>query len=84
LVEAGVLILFIFMIWYFTMFFKLYKISKTSKNTDISYFAKAGSLSLVGFFIGVMSLSSAIYFFPMWLLFGFNLATIYNYKNSIE
>ena len=84
LVEGGVFILFIFMIWYFTMFFKLYKISKTSKNIDISYFAKAGSLSLIGFFIGVMSLSSAIYFFPMWLLFGFNLATIYNYKNSIE
>jgi teichuronic acid biosynthesis protein TuaE len=83
LVEGGVLIFIISLAWYFTVFFKLYIISKRSNDTDILYFAKAGSLSMIGFFIGVISLSSAIYFFPMWLLFGFNLATIYNYKNSL-
>ncbi len=83
LVEGGVLIFILTMLWYAAVFFKLYFITRKTDNKYILYFARSGGLSMIGFFVGVISLSSAIYFFPMWLLFGFNLATINNYEKSL-
>ncbi|PKP01632.1 MAG: hypothetical protein CVU11_14625 [Bacteroidetes bacterium HGW-Bacteroidetes-6] len=76
LVEAGLLFFVAWCIWYFLLFRRLYFISKKSHSVNIQYHAKAGSLSLIGFSVGMISISSAIYFFPMWILFGFAIVTI--------
>lgn len=82
LVEGGVIIFILFMGWYFWIFWKLYKIARKTLNNDLYYFANAGSLAMIGFFIAAISMSSAIYFLPMWVLFGVNLSTINNFKKQ--
>ena len=84
LVEGGFLMFIIFGVWYFSQLFTLRKISKRTNDNDIRYFAKAGEYALIGFSISLISLSSVIYFLPMWILFGFNLSTIRNYKKIIK
>ena len=81
LVEGGVLFFIAFLIWYLTLLNNLRRAAKSS-DKRISYFATASLISLVGFVFGAISTSSVIYFFPMWILFGFAIATINHYKRS--
>lgn len=77
LVESGVIFTLLFFVWYFLIAFKLYRISIQEKiNETLKYHAKALFLAFCGFLITAMSPSSVIYFFPMWLLFGFAISTI--------
>lgn len=80
MVDGGILFFIIFILWYFYIMIKLFIIGTSGYNPDISYFAKACSLSLLGFTIAAISASSTIYVFPMWILFGFSITTINNYN----
>ena len=76
LVEGGVLFAFFFILWYIYVIYLLYRISLTTNNHEIHYFASSTSVSMLGFFIGATSPSTCIYLFPMWMLWGFSVATI--------
>lgn len=76
LVDSGILFFLIFIIWYFYIIFKLYLISYKTKNEDIKYYSKSLCLSFISFFIGSISASSVIYFFPMWIMYGLGIALI--------
>jgi len=83
LVEGGVLFFLTFIIWYFFVSRKLYFISRQNQiNEQLKYYAQSLFLGLCGFFISAISPSSVIYFFPMWLLFGFAISTILIYDKS--
>lgn len=79
-VDAGVLFGLLFMVWHWYMAFKLWRISRRTKDPDLLYYARGTFLSLVGFYFAVISASSAIYFLPMWILYGFAIITIHNGK----
>ena len=80
LVDAGVLFTLFFLLFYIKITYKLWRIGNHTKEITIKYYSQALSLSLPSFFIAAMSTSTAIYFLPMWLMFGFSIATINNYK----
>lgn len=80
LVEGGILFSTIFAVWYLSVIRKLIKIYKTSTDNKSRYLSFSLVLSLSGFIIGAISPSSVIYFFPMWIIFGFSVAYI-NLKN---
>ena len=84
LIEAGVIYFIFFNVWYFSLIILLFKAGVKSKNASLSYLAKACSLSLIGFFVGSIAISSAFYFLPMYLLLGisFSVLTIYNKTNE--
>ncbi len=81
LVEGGILFFVLFVYWYLKVLYNLYKASKSS-NPKIKYYASSCFLSMFGFIAGAISASSTIYFFPMWLLFGFSITVINIHKNS--
>jgi len=81
LVEGGVLFFTAFILWYLALLNNLRKAIRTT-DKKIKYFATATLISLIGFVFGAISTSSVIYFFPMWILFGFAIATINQYKRS--
>lgn len=82
LVEGGFLMFAIWSIWYFYIAISLIVLFRKTKNKEIRFYAKASSLAMVGFSIGMISMSSAIYFFPMWLLLGFGILTLKNAKST--
>lgn len=75
-VDSGFMFGVSFIAWYVCTTMQLYLKALVSKNMRIRYYCSATSLSLIGFFIAAMSASSVIYLLPMWLLFGFSLATL--------
>ncbi|GLI36672.1 hypothetical protein GHYDROH2_01730 [Geobacter hydrogenophilus] len=79
LVNGGAIFFLLFVVWYLMMIHKLHYISKHSYDNRLQYFASSSCLALIGFSLAAISASSVIYFFPMWLLFGFSIATINNY-----
>ena len=80
LVDSGVFFTSIFSMWYLYIIIKLYKIAIYTKSNIYRYYAQALFLSMTSFTIGAVSASSVIYVFPMWIMFGFSIATINNYK----
>jgi teichuronic acid biosynthesis protein TuaE len=84
LVEGGVMAFLIWSLWYMYILYQLWMIVKREKDQDLLYFAKSSSLSLIGLSVGIISISSAVYFFPMWLLIGFSLLTIKNSQNKYQ
>lgn len=80
LVEVGPLFLFLFLFWCLLVLFKLYRIQKNTKNIYLKYYASSVFLSIISFFPSSISMSSAIYYFPMYIMFGFALVTLNNYK----
>ncbi|MBL4705248.1 MAG: O-antigen ligase family protein [Flavobacteriales bacterium] len=83
LVEGGLFIFLAFIGWMAYLIFKLAVIYKTSRS-EIKWIAGACSLALVGFSFGCISLSSAIFFMPMWMLFGVSVATINLFQKENE
>lgn len=84
LIEGGILFAVCFSIWYIYMIYSLYKISLKTRKDEIKYYASSTSLSMIGFLIGATSPSTCIYLFPMWILFGFAIATINNFQKLNE
>jgi teichuronic acid biosynthesis protein TuaE len=83
LVDGGVIFALFFYSWYVYIIISLFKTFKrTVEGSIINYYSKSSALSLCGFFIGAVSASSVIYDFPMWILFGFSIAVINNYRNT--
>ena len=80
LVDSGILFALIFYMWYVYLVFILYKIRTVTKNKYLKYYASATSLSMLGFIVGAISASTVIYLLPMWILFGFAIAVVNNYK----
>ncbi len=80
LVEGGILFILVFISWYLYIVIKLYSISLHTKNTLLRYYSQSLFLSMTSFIIGAVSASSVIYLFPMWIMFGFSIATINNYE----
>ena len=76
IVDAGILFGVVFLIWYLSLAWKLYLVGLRSKLSHIKYFGKSISLSLIIFIPAAITSSSVIYFLPMWLLFGFAIATL--------
>ncbi len=80
LVEGGIIAFLIFIYFYFSTIYKVFVISKKTENETLMYYAKASTLALSIFIIAEISMSSAIYFLPMWLLLGFSLSLSKIYK----
>lgn len=81
-VEAGVILGLLFIAWHFYMAYKLWKLSRSTKDATLGYYAEAAFLSLVGFLPAAVSASSVIYFLPMWIMYGFSIAIIHNGKRQ--
>ena len=80
LVDSGVVFTCVFVVWYITLLLANYRIYLSNTNEELTRYSGAVSLSLAGFSVGAVSASSVIYLLPMWLLFGFAVATINNYR----
>lgn len=80
LVDSGVFFTIFFVVWYVFLIIKNYKIYLSKPKNELTYYSGSVSLSLSGFALGAISASSVIYLLPMWLLFGFSIATINNYE----
>ena len=81
LVEGGVLIILTFGLWISSMIFQLFFISKKTKDQDLKYYSESLLLSLIGFLPAAVAASSTIYFFPMWIMFGFSISVIFISKS---
>lgn len=79
-VDAGVLFGLMFVAWHWYITFKVWKVSKSTKDPWLLYYSSATFLSMFGFFFSAISASSVIYFLPMWIMYGFAIATIHNGK----
>ena len=77
LVEGGVIFFLFFISWFMKSIFLLFRIIISNKNRDIVYFSSALFLSMIGFIPSAITSSSPIYFFPMWIMFGFVQSIIY-------
>ena len=84
LVEGGMIIGFLGLIWYGNIVFDLFLLSKNNISPDLTYFAQALLLSMVGFLPAAIAASSTIYFFPMWIMFGMAISVIQINSNVIK
>ena len=76
LVEGGIFIAIIFLFWFTSIIYKLFFISRTSTNERLKYYSESLFLSLTAFIPAAVSASSTIYFFPMWIMYGFAISVI--------
>jgi O-antigen ligase len=76
LVEGGIIAFIIFVGFYILLTIRLIRLFKNNKDTNTRYIAKASSLALIGFSVGMISISSAVYFFPMWIVFGIGISLL--------
>jgi len=83
LVEGGVVFFSIILLWYGSIIYNLFKISKWNKNESLSYYASSLLLSMIGFIPAAIAASSTIYFFPMWIMFGMGIAVINLYRKNL-
>ncbi len=84
LVEGGLVTALIIFFWLSIIIYKLFIISKTNNNSHIRYYSESLFLSLIAFIPAAIAASSTIYFFPMWIMFGFAITVILLSKNTSE
>jgi len=75
LVDGGALFFLAFVGWLAYIVFRLTAIYKRTE-ASMKRIAGASSLSLIVFCVGCLSMSSAIYFMPLWIMVGIALAAI--------
>jgi hypothetical protein len=80
LVDAGVLMFSIFMIWYGLLSFKLYRIYTVTKDVFFKYHAGSLFIIMMVFLLAAVSASSVIYLLPMWLMFAMSISVVSLYK----
>jgi len=80
LFEGGIVLFFFIVLWFFSIFKKLLTIIKSNNKWE-SQFGKATLISLIIFIFNIVSLSTAIYFLPMWIFFGTLTGFIYRNEN---
>jgi teichuronic acid biosynthesis protein TuaE len=76
LVEGGVFAAIIIFSWILSIIYKLFIISRTSTEKAMQYYSESLFLSMAAFIPSAISASSTIYFFPMWIMFGFAISVI--------
>ena len=76
LVEGGIIIAFLFFYWYLALTYNLYKISKRTRDAQLRYFSESLFISMIAFIPSAIAASSTIYFFPMWIMFGFGISVV--------
>lgn len=81
LVEGGIIAFILFVGFYILLIIRLIQLFRRKENAETIYVAKASSLALIGFSVGMISISSAVYFFPMWIIFGIGISLL---KKSIK
>ncbi len=84
LVEGGVFVAIATLIWISSMTLNLFFISRTSKDAMLKYYSQSLFLSLTSFIPAAIAGSSTIYFFPMWIMFGFAISVILIAKREIN
>jgi teichuronic acid biosynthesis protein TuaE len=84
LVEGGVVFFGLILLWYGSIIFNLFKITKSNRNKKLSYYASSLLLSMIGFIPAAIAASSTIYFFPMWIMFGLSISVIYLYRKNLR
>ncbi len=81
-VEGGLFVLIVSLFLILNIIYHLFIISKTSQNENIKYFSQSLFMSILAFFPAAIAASSTIYFFPMWIMFGFAISVILLSKNQ--
>jgi len=76
LVEGGIFVAIIIIFWLLSIIYKLFVISRTSTHTRLKYYSQSLFLSVTAFIPAAIAASSTIYFFPMWIMFGFAISVI--------
>jgi len=84
LVEGGVVFFGLTLLWYGSIIFNLFKITKSNRNNKLNYYASSLLLSMIGFIPAAIAASSTIYFFPMWIMFGLSISVIYLYRKNLH
>ena len=83
LVEGGIFFSIIGFMWYFSIIYNLFLISRNNKNLELNFYSQALLLSMIGFIPAAVAASSTIYFFPMWIMFGMSISVISLNKKTI-
>ncbi len=76
LVEGGIFVAIIIFFWLISIIYKLFVISITTTNNSLKYYSQSLFLSVTAFVPAAIAASSTIYFFPMWVMFGFAISVI--------
>tara|TARA_Y100000768_G_scaffold521_1_gene411 strand:+ start:49782 stop:51080 length:1299 start_codon:yes stop_codon:yes gene_type:complete len=76
LVEGGIFIAIIISFGILSIIYKLFIISRTTPDNELKYFSQSLFLSVTAFIPAAIAASSTIYFFPMWIMFGFAISVI--------
>lgn len=76
LVDTGVLFFSCFVLWYLYLLYRLWRIARAATDRRIRRIAAGTFLAMTGFTFGVISVSTAIYFLPMWILLGLAISAI--------
>ena len=84
LVEGGLFVGIIIVLWIFRIIYDLFKISKNDENKTIQYYSQSLFLSMFAFIPAAIAASSTIYFFPMWIMFGAAISVIFISKSIAQ
>ncbi len=84
LVEGGIFIATMISFWIISIILRLFAISRTSLNEILKYYSQSLFLSLIAFIPAAIAGSSTIYFFPMWIMFGFAISVILLSKSDFQ
>jgi len=82
LVEGGIIFALLGLLWYGSIVYNLFIISKTNTNSILKYYSESLFLSMISFIPAAIAASSTIYFFPMWIMFGFAISVIILFKKE--
>jgi len=82
LVEGGIFVAIIIFSLVLSLVYKLFIISRISTKKTMQYYSESLFLSMMAFIPSAISASSTIYFFPMWIMFGFAISVIILSKNG--
>ena len=83
LVEGGIIFALLGSLWYGSIVYNLFIISKTNTNSILKYYSESLFLSMISFIPAAIAASSTIYFFPMWIMFGMAISVISLYKKQL-
>ena len=83
LVEGGIIIGLLIFVWISSMTQRLFLIMKNTSSSNLKYYSESLFLSLTAFIPAAIASSSTIYFFPMWIMYGFIISVIILDENLI-
>ena len=84
LVEGGIFVGILIVFWLSSIIYKLFIISRTATDNGLKYYSQSLFLSVTAFIPAAIAASSTIYFFPMWIMFGFAISVILLSKTQVS